>query len=333
MLLCANTSSLVRSAAHHKDHGRHQVISETLDTREIAYYEDMNYNDISAHVKGRSSVTQDYNDLQAKNEVDDLIESLHRSENIVSGDSHNSKRWSKVPSISDTIDNRNVNGNRNGEIEKFLESFYVKFLRIEMQKSQILHSFPPDELPTAILGERDGVSNEDMGNNNFFNSSESEDEDHDDQEMIAFVNQVGSSIEQNDYDQVKASNALNEAMENPALDGWLENLRPIYRFIRDHMERFEKELREHKRKIERVWKMEQEERNAIAREDGDEPYDLADFEHEAEKREIIFLDEGEFYLGIVNYFLTKNYRNPILQIFLHLTKIVFIKQNLQKIDH
>lgn len=301
VLLCANTSSLVTSAIHPKDHGRHQVISETLDTREIAYYEDIKDNEISAHVRGRSSVTQDYdNDLQAKNEVEDFIESLHRSENIVSGDSHNSKRWSKGSSFSDKNDNINVNGNRNGEIELFLESFYVKFLRIEMQKSQILHSFPPDELPTSILGERDGVSSEDMGNNNFYNSSEAEDEDNDAQEMMAFVRQVGSSIEQNDYDQVQASNSLNEAIENTALDGWLESFRPIYRFIKDHMERFEKELKEHKRKIERVWKMEQEERNANAREDGDEPYDVADFEHEAEKREIIFLDEGEFCLGIIN---------------------------------
>lgn len=310
VLLCVHTGGggLVKGAVYHPSNSnsnnnhqksRHQVFYDALNAQDMGQPEDNNV--IShQHVKGRSSAmtTITQNDLVPalrNNQVDDLILSLHRSEDNarrgVGGgvvDSHNNNHNSKWSTThSDNSNNVNLN-------IQFLENFYVKELRIEMQKSQILHSFPPDELPTAMLEERDDVQSEDVSAENSLMGSWSadvdEDVDHDDQKMLEFVRQVGSSIEQNDA-ELQQQKTLDELARG---GGWMDNLRPIYRFIKDHMEKFDKELKEHKRKIERVWKQEQQERDALEREDGDEPFETRDFEREIEKREIIFLDEGNY---------------------------------------
>lgn len=285
MLLCACTC--VHSAAFHStnplDH--HQVVVDELN--DVTYKEDFansaNYNQ---HVRGRSSFN---------------VESLHRSTSTEKIN-QNDIKWSR--------DNKN-NGGSSSEtqrkIEEFMESFYLKSLRIEMQKSQILHSFPSNDLPISILAERDEMSSEaEREENNALNSVEVIDEDNDDdQEIINFVRQVGSSIEQNEFDTVENNNVDSEAAEDAnAADGWLNNFRPVYRFIKGHMNKFMDELNEHRTKMERVWKQVQEERHALEMEEGDEPYDLSDFEREAEKREIIFLDEGKCVSSNMNRDLT-----------------------------
>lgn len=286
VLFCATSGTLkgVNSAAYplkNLHHENHKVIFDALSDQDLTFYEENRIP--QKHVKGRSSVQSTYNHHQP----DDIFQSLHRSSDEI-----------RTRGLS--MMNRNVGGGASSsetqrKIEEFMESFYLKQLRIEMQKSQILHSFPPDELPTAILEQRDSVSSEDSAAvsnaNTLHEMHDVGDDENDDEEMLNFVRQVGSSIEQKDFEQ-ENNNELDSEPEESADLGWLANLRPMYRFIRDHMERFRKELREHKRKMERVWKQVQEERNAIEREDGDEPYDVSDFERETEKREIIFLDEG-----------------------------------------
>lgn len=260
---------------------RHNVVRETINDVSVFYNE--NWVGTERHVKGRSAVNS--NDIQ----------SLHRS-----GDSegNHNKKWSKGPSRSSEDMVAGIASQR--KMEKFMEEFYLKQLRIEMQRSQILHSFPPDELPTVILAQRDQkapISEESAAaiqSNRVFPSEEQEDNDtrdNDNQELLEFMRQVSSSMEEKDASE---NNELDAEQDEStvASDSWLSYFRPIYRFVKDNMARFEKELREHKRKMERVWKQVQEERHALEREDGDEPFDVLDFEHEAEHREIIFLDEG-----------------------------------------
>lgn len=261
----------------HRDH--HPTVFETINEQDVVYNEYSPVGD--SHVKGRSSVPNSLNIFQ----TDDLFESLHRSDN------ERTHRGAPPPPASDSK-----------KMEEFMESFYLKQLRIEMQKSLILQSFPLEELPEVLVAARNGsaLSSDEMdikrhsqaGDRNEVDE-EYEDEDQEDQEMRNFVRKVGSSIEQNDI-ELPDNSEVDADQDNSS--GWLANIRPIYQFIQHHMKPFVKEWIEHRRKMEQVWKHMNEERNALERENhGDEPYDLQDFEEETEKREIIFLDERECY--------------------------------------
>lgn len=270
---------------------RHTVVRETINDVSVFYNE--NWVGSERHVKGRSAVNS--NDFQ----------SLHRS-------SDSNKKWSRGPArssedimvagMASPAAAAAPSSESHRKMEKFMEEFYLKQLRIEMQRSQILHSFPPDELPAVILAQRDQnapISEESAAaiqSNRVFPSEEQEDNDDDtkddNQELLEFMRQVSSSMEEKEAPENNELDAEQDESAVVASDSWLSYFRPIYRFIKDNMARFEKELREHKRKMERVWKQVQEERNALEREEGDEPFDVLDFEHEAEHREIIFLDEG-----------------------------------------
>lgn len=307
LLFCTDVVNSASSAlypAPSQKHRNHQVIFSALKDEDLAYYDD---NDMQRHVKGRSlGHANNFDDDQEQEDKnsnsygrDDIFQSLHRASSAERTD-----KWSEGPSRSGSRSSdkgyRNLirgSGGASSEtqrkIEEFMEEFYLKQLRIEMQKSQILHSFPENELPAAILAQRDNESSEDNmlssgGGGGGGVSGEVEDDDDGEQAILELFRHVGSSIEQTG-DQNEVDSELEDSL---ASNSWLNNFRPIYRFIKGHMERFEKELREHKRKMERVWKQVQEERHALEREDGDEPFDYLDFEHEAEQREIIFLDEG-----------------------------------------
>lgn len=190
------------------------------------------------------------------------------------------------------------------ELQEFMESFYLKALRIDLQKNTILHSFPRYDLPAHLRELRDNSTKTSVEQRSASSESrqrESLEPEDNDKEMIDFLRssmeQLGPAISE----ETVATSKIQS--EESATDNWLDYFRPIYRFIKDHMGRFEKEWNEHKRKLDRVMKQVQEERKGLEREalgfDGDdEPYDVQDFEHEMEQREIIFLDEGELWKKI-----------------------------------
>lgn len=170
----------------------------------------------------------------------------------------------------------------------FIESFYLKELRIEVQKQKIIDAFPPGELEvTQEESENSSETREDLSDNKIYSNEEEEQKDR--KEMLDFVWNVRSTMEVDHRDEpLKVKEQQLEVA-----DGWLNSFRPIYLFIKEHMSRFEAELIEHKRKVDRLLKQAKQTQAYEYFDEDDIPYDITDFVHETEQRELIFLDEGK----------------------------------------
>lgn len=212
----------------------------------------------------------------------------------------------------------NYNGG-NTESKRFreilLENFFLKNLRIEFQKSQILHKFAPDELPRHLKNIRDGVSGEDYMNEMKDESTENIDNYPNDQEMIEFF-QNGHSLEDNDFDIDLIPHADDHNSPLPAddpadkwtdtdedvagiTDSWLNYFRPIFRFYKDNYRTLMHEFEEQKKRLQQRWQYLQDssaqaivDADLSLQDDDKYSYNEDAFEAVDVQRELIFLDEG-----------------------------------------